>query len=363
MRSISLQIPLAKTDIGHAEHEAVARVMASGRLARGAEIAAFEREFAAWHGVRAAAMANSGTSALTCVLRALGVAAGDEVIIPALTFVATANAVLNCGAVPVLVDVLPATGNIDPGLLRRAVSPRTKAVVPVHLFGAAAAMDAILAAAHEFGLAVVEDAAEALGSRSGTRPAGARGDAGIFGFYPNKVLTTAEGGMAISDDEDLIARCAELANQGSNRTGYGMSARGNELSAALGRAQLATLEVRLAARRALAARLQEQLAARTGLTMLGYDGSERSWFTCPVVLPADSDRNAVRAALADARIETAAYFPAVHDIDGYRDIVHVPGPLPTSEDLGARLIALPFWPGMEPHVGTVCEQLARALDR
>ena len=249
MHSSNKHIPLAKTDIGPAETAAVTRVMHSGRLAFGPEITAFEREFSDWHRVAAAAMVNSGTSALICALRAVGVKPGDEVILPALTFIGTANAIANCGALPVLVDVCEDTGNIDPDKISNVINKRTRAVVPVHLFGRAADMQPIVEIAQEHQLAVIEDAAEALGSELNDRSVGTIGNAGIFGFYPNKVLTTGEGGMVISDDTQLIERARSIANQGRAcaDTSPGFSFRSTELAAALGRSQLQSLSKRITA--------------------------------------------------------------------------------------------------------------------
>lgn len=361
----TIQIPLAKSDIGQAEKDAVGRVMASGRLALGPEINAFELEFAAWHNVRAASMTNSGTSALTCALRAMGIGPGDEVIMPALTFVGTANAILNCGAIPVLVDVQSETGNINPDVIAAAINERTKAIVPVHLFGRPADLAATLDIAHEHSLFVIEDAAEAIGSRfrgsggESDTAAGAVADAGIFGFYPNKILTTGEGGMVISDDDALISRCKTIANQGVGvQTSPGMSFRGNELGAAIGRVQLASLTQRLASRAALATVYQHQLVSETGLNIFGFHDANRSWFTCPVLLPAGCDRIHLRAQMANDGIATAEYFPAVHTLPGYANLARSSGALPVSEMLGEHLLALPFWVGIESHIEFICERLA-----
>jgi perosamine synthetase len=363
MPTDKLQIPLAKTDIGQAERDAVARVMDSGRLALGPEIDAFEREFAHWHGVDAAAMTNSGTSALTCALRAVGVSPGDEVVMPALTFVGTANAILNCGAVPVLVDVEQDTGNLDPNEFEKAIGPRTKAVVPVHLFGVPADMGAVMPIARAHGLGVVEDAAEALGTRCGGGYAGTVGDAGIFGFYPNKVLTTAEGGMVISQDRALVERARAVANQGGGDavSSPGMSFRANELCAALGRAQLQSLDRRIGERNELARAYREALCERTALDIFGYGDGKRSWFTCPVLLPKGLDRDGLRNALAKDGIASGNYFPAIHTLPGFADLVAARRPLPVAESLGSRLLALPFWPGLEEHLDHLCTRLAKRV--
>lgn len=363
MHSNNKHIPLAKTDIGPAETAAVTRVMHSARLALGPEITAFEQEFSAWHRVAAAAMVNSGTSALICALRAVGVKPGDEVILPALTFIGTANAISNCGALPVLVDVCEDTGNIDPDKISNVINKRTRAVVPVHLFGRAADMEPIVEIAQEHQLAVIEDAAEALGSELNNQRVGTIGDAGIFGFYPNKVLTTGEGGMVISDDTQLIERARSIANQGRAcaDTGPGFSFRSTELAAALGRSQLQSLSKRISERVVLAAQYNNELSAVPGIEPFGYSCGVRSWFTFPVLLPAELNRAQLMHFLSADGITTADYFPALQTLSGLDGMLKTTGDLAVSEDLGQRLLCLPFWPGIQPHLTRIAETLARGL--
>ncbi len=351
---MTMKIPLARADLGPAESQAVARVMARGRLARGPEIEAFEHEFAAWLGVDGSVAMNSGTSALIAALRALGVGPGDEVIMPALTFVATANAILNCGATPVLVDVDTHTWNLGPESLEEAVSGRTRAIVAVHLFGLAAPMDDVLNFAHDHQLVVIEDACEAIGAEYQGRRLGGLADAGVFGFYPNKVLTTGEGGMVVSNSEDIIARCRAIANQGRSTEGFmndavpGFSFRCSELAAALGRAQLSTLDKRLTERTDLSERYARALASVPSLELPPPDDDGvRSWFAYPVLLPVGTDRARVMKHLDGAGIETADYFPAVHTIPGYGERLRLTGSLAVSTMLGERLLSLPFFSGLD----------------
>ncbi|MEC9252746.1 MAG: aminotransferase class I/II-fold pyridoxal phosphate-dependent enzyme, partial [Pseudomonadota bacterium] len=187
-----MMIPLARSKINEQEAAAIMRVIDRGRLALGPEVNAFEEEFARWLAVDAAVATNSGTSALVAALRAVGVRPGDEVIVPALTFVATANAVLNCGARPVLVDVLPDSWNLDPLAAAAAIGKNTRAIIAVHLFGLAAPMNELIALAQQANVALVEDACEAVGSTYGCQALGGLSDVGVFGFYPNKLLTTGE---------------------------------------------------------------------------------------------------------------------------------------------------------------------------
>ena len=366
-----MKIPLARADVGPAEARAVAQVMARGRLARGPEIDAFEREFAAWLVVDGAVAMNSGTSALIAALRALGVGPGDEVIMPALTFIATANAILNCGATPVLVDVDPHSWNLDPQRLEDAVSDRTRAIVAVHLFGLAAPMDDVLSIAHDRQLVVVEDACEAIGAEYQGRRVGGLADAGVFGFYPNKVLTTGEGGMVVANAEGIILRCRAIANQGRSVDGSmeagipGFSFRSSELAAALGRVQLRSLDERLAERTRLSECYARMLASVPSLGLPPVEEKNvRSWFTFPVLLPAGTDRAMVMQQLDTVGIETADYFPAVHTIPGYCERLRIHGSLTVSTLLGERLLCLPFWSGLEEQLmDNVVTALTAALAR
>jgi perosamine synthetase len=288
---------------------------------------------------------------------------------PALTFVATANAILNCGATPVLVDVDPRTWNIDPQGLESAVSDRTRAIVVVHLFGLSAPMDDLLGVARHRQLAVVEDACEAIGAEYRGQRVGGLADAGVFGFYPNKVLTTGEGGMVVANAERIISRCRAIANQGRYADGSvdevvpGFSFRSSELAAALGRAQLASLDERLAERTRIAGRytLALEEVPAIGLPPMDDEGL-RSWFTFPVLLPANCDRTTVMRRLDAAGIESADYFPAVQTLPGYAGRLRNHGPLAVSTRLGERLLCLPFWSGLKDElIGQVVDALTATL--
>ena len=348
----SKRIPLASTDIGAIEREAVQRVIRSGRLARGDEINSFESEFAHWLGVAGAVSVTSGTTALTIALRAAGVSKGDEVIIPGLTFVGTANAVLACQAVPVLVDVDPASWNIDISQIELAITSRTRAIVPVHLFGLAASMLEITQIAETHGLVVIEDACEAIGGRyedDADKLVGSLGDGAVFGFYPNKVLTTGEGGMFVSNSPDLLDRVSTLANQGRDRDGRmvepgGFSARISELTAAIGRAQLVTLNDRVLERRKIAQHYARSLESIESIRC-PVNSPFRSWFTYPIQL-LHADRSSVQATLLAAGIESADYFPAIHLLPGFAACVRCFGSLEVTESLGNSLISLPFFASM-----------------
>ena len=238
-------IPAAKPLIGAEEREAVDRVLQSGMLAQGSEVAAFESEFSAIVGNRHCIAVNSGTSGLHMALEALGLDTGDEVIVPSFTFAATANSVALTGATPVFVDIDPQTFNIDPKAIEAAITPKTKAIQPVHLYGQTAAMKEIMDIARRHNLLVVEDAAQAhMASLDGT-PAGAFGDAGVFSFYPTKNMTSGEGGMITTANDETARQSRLLRNQGMEKRYeneiVGFNTRMTDIHAAIGRAQLRKL--------------------------------------------------------------------------------------------------------------------------
>ena len=365
-----MKIPLARSKINEKEAAAIARVIDRGRLALGPEVNAFEEEFARWLAVGAAVATNSGTSALIAALRAVGVRPGDEVIVPALTFVATANAVLNCGARPVLVDVLPDSWNLDPLAAAEAIGKNTRAIIAVHLFGLAAPMSELIALAEKANVALVEDACEAMGSTYGSRFVGGLSDVGVFGFYPNKVLTTGEGGMVVSTDTNVVETARAISNQGYGSSGQllkrampGHSFRMNEFGAALGRAQLDSIESRLVERDRLAVKYIDALGSVNGLTMPLTDSeSRRGWFTFPLLLPQEIDRDRVMVAMKDQGIETADYFPALHDLPDYGDFCIQRSPLDTARDVGQRLLCVPLWEGLDDGtIETIAAELGKAI--
>ena len=365
-----MKIPLARSKINEKEAAAIARVTDRGRLALGPEVNAFEEEFARWLAVDAAVATNSGTSALIAALRAVGVRPGDEVIVPALTFVATANAVLNCGARPVLVDVLPDSWNLDPLAAAEAIGKNTRAIIAVHLFGLAAPMSELIALAEKANVALVEDACEAIGSTYGSRSVGGLSDVGVFGFYPNKLLTTGEGGMVVSTDSNVVETARAISNQGYGSSGQllerampGHSFRMNEFGAALGRAQLDSIESRLVERDRLAAKYIDALGSVNGLTMPVTDTeSRRGWFTFPMLLSPEINRDQVMVAMKDQGIETADYFPALHDLPDYGDFCIQRSALDIAKDVGQRLLCVPLWDGIDDGtIETIVAELGKAV--
>ena len=358
-------IPLARTRLGEAEHSAVGRVLTSGRLARGPEIAAFEAEFARFQSQSHACSIASGTAGISVVLAALGIGPGDEVLLPALTFVGSVNAILACGATPVLCDVDEESWNIDPNDARRRITSRTRAILVVHLFGLPADLAECARIAAECGLELIEDACEAMGAETSIGLAGSVGTAGGFGFYPNKVVTTGEGGMIVTDDRELHERCQAIANQGRDQRGHfvarGHSLRMTELGAAVGRAQLSSLAPRLRERVEIAERIAASLRELPVRLPCGTSRA-RSWFTFPIVLPDGSQRSRIVEAMAARGVETAPHFPALHRLGAPYAWLEPEVHTPVAESVGGRLLCLPMWEGMESvHLARVADALREAL--
>jgi perosamine synthetase len=368
-------IPLARPVLGEEEENAVIDVLRSGQLSLGPRLGEFERAFAARVGAPLASAVSSGTAGLHLALRAVSLEEGDEVVTSPFSFVASANAVLYERARPVFADIDPLTLNLDPQAAAAALSGRTKALLPVHIFGYPAEMPAFERLAEEHGLAIVEDACEALGAvhADGT-PVGARGHPAVFGFYANKQLTTGEGGMITLGSQALKERIDSERNQGRapdmgwlDHDRLGFNYRLSDIACALGIAQLARLEQMLAARALLAARYREALAGIEDLELPCPDrGAEvRGWFVFVVQLPRGADRVEAVRALAAAGIQTKPYLPAIHLLSFYRErFGHRVGEFPVCEDVAARSLALPFFPQMsEGQVARVAGALGQALER
>ena len=365
------EIPLARPVLDEAEEQAVLEVLRSGRLSLGPKLGEFERAFAARVGAPHACAVSSGTAGLHLALRAVGVCDGDEVVTTPLSFVASANVVLYERARPVFADIDPVTFNLDPAAARAAVTDRTKALLPVHLFG----YPADLTAFEQVGLPIVEDACEALGSVDADGiTVGARGHPAVFGFYANKQLTTGEGGMVTVADADLKERIDSERNQGRapdmdwlDHDRLGFNYRLSDIACALGLAQLERLDSMLAGR--------ARVADLYGAVLAGIDGLDlpcpevgrvrRGWFVYVVQLPREFDRDAVVRALAKRGVPSKPYFPAVHLMSYYRErFGHREGEFPVCEDVAARSIALPFFPEMtESQVARVAEVLRDVLGR
>jgi perosamine synthetase len=350
-------IPLAKPMLGEAEEKAVVEVLRSGQLSLGPKLGEFERLFAARVGAPHASAVSSGTAGLHLALRAVGVEPGDEVITSPFSFVASANAIIYCGATPVFADIDPVTLNLDPVAAEAAITPRTKAILPVHIFGYPADMPAFERIAQKHGLAIVEDACEALGAKHADGPAvGGRSNPAVFGFYANKQMTTGEGGMITLGDGAMKEQIDSERNQGRapdmgwlDHDRLGFNYRLSELACALGIVQLGRLERMLAERARVAGLYREALAEIDGLALPcpDADGDVRGWFVFVIQLPPGVERNAAIASLADRGIQSKPYLPAIHLMSFYRErFGHRAGEHPTCETVAARALALPFHPQM-----------------
>jgi dTDP-4-amino-4,6-dideoxygalactose transaminase len=384
---------MSSPDLTEAEREAVATVLRTPNLSMGGEILSFEAAFQDYTGSRHAIGVSSGTAGLHICVRAFGIQDGDLVITTPFSFVASANVLLYERAVPVFVDVDPLTGNIDPDQATQAAADLTqggkaarrwlprrgakhdsplKAILPVDVFGQPAEMDALNAAAEGAGLRVIEDACEALGAEYKERKAGTLGECGVFAFYPNKQITTGEGAVIVTDDDEAARMMRALRNQGRapgdtwlQHTHLGYNYRLDEMSAALGRVQLSRLSELLEKRDRVAAWYGERLAEMPGVTppQIAATTTRTSWFVYVIRLDKGIDRDGLSRRLAEQGVPARPYFLPIHlqpymiERFGYRE-----GDYPVTEDLGRRGLALPFSGVMsETQIEFVCQALYQAI--
>jgi perosamine synthetase len=361
-------IPVASPSFTGNEKAYVLDCLESSRISSiGEYLGRFEREFASFCGVRHAVACCNGTAALHLALLAFGVQPGDEIIVPTLTFVATANAVTYCGATPVFVDSLPSTWCLDPAEVEAKITPRTKGVIAVHLYGHPADMDAINDIARRHGLFVVEDAAEAHGAAWNGRKAGSLGDIGTFSFYGNKTLTTGEGGMVVTDDDALAERVRLYRGQGMDPLRrywfpvVGYNYRMTSLVAAVGVAQLERIEWLLARRIEVARWYREELAHVEGISwQLEDPRAVHAYWMFTVLLPDDPSQTPEErvAAMEKQGIETRRAFPPMHTLPPYleRDARY-----PVADAIARRGMSLPTWAGLtREDVVRVCSALTRS---
>ena len=336
-------IPIARPMIGAEERAAVDRVLASGMIASGPEVAAFESEFAELVDGRHCVAVNSGTSALHMGLLAAGVGPGDEVIVPSFTFAATANSVALTGATPVFVDIEPDFFGIDPAAVERAVTPRTVGVMPVHLYGHPAAMDALTDVAQRHDLAIYEDAAQAHAATVHGRPVGTFGTFAAFSFYPTKNMTSGEGGMVVTGDAELARKARLLRNQGMERRYenevVGFNTRMTDVHAAIGRVQLGRLAEWTRQRQANARFLDESLEG-VGVPAV-QDGCTHVYHQYTIRVPGDRDEFAGR--LAERGVGTGVYYPIPnHRLPSFGLDLD----LPETERAAREALSLPVHPAL-----------------
>lgn len=383
-----MNIPMSSPDLTAADRQAVMEVLATPHLSLGPKLPAFERLVCEYTGARHAVAVNSGTAGLHLCVRAAGIGPGDLVITTPFSFVASTNALLFENAIPVFVDVDARTGNLDPEQLRDALDhverylPRQaptpkgtlKAVLPVDVFGQPAPMDVLCALARERGLKVIEDSCEALGATYKGKQAGTFGDYGVFAFYPNKQMTTGEGGVIITDDDQAAAFMRALRNQGRapgdtwlSHTYLGYNYRLDEMSCALGISQLRRLDEMLSKREQVAAWYSDRLKGVDGVEtpFIAPETTRMSWFVYVVRLERTIDRADFARRLEARGVPVRPYFLPIHlqpymvERFGWRE-----GDFPVTEDLGRRGLALPFSGVMtEEQVEYVCQAIRTELSR
>jgi perosamine synthetase len=346
------RIPLSAPDIQPEDVELVTRVLRSNRLSIGPFVKELERDFADYIGTKYAVAVTNGTSGLHLCMRAAGIAEGDEVITTPFSFIASANCILYEKATPVFVDIDETSLNIDPALVARAVTGRTRAMLPVHIFGQPCAMDELQAICRDRNFALIEDACEAVGAEYKGRKVGTFGKAAVFSFYPNKAMTLGEGAVVTTDDQHWAELMQSLRNQGRSEggTGYfsdrlGYNYRLDEMSAALGVAQLARLDRLLAQRQAVAARYGEMLRGVPGIAVKRTLASttRMSWFVFVIHLDPHIDRDRVIEQLEAHGIPSRVYFAPIHLEPYYRQrFGFKPGDFPVAERVAASILALPF---------------------
>ncbi|MEX0653953.1 MAG: DegT/DnrJ/EryC1/StrS family aminotransferase [Phycisphaeraceae bacterium] len=384
------EIPLSQPDITDAEIEAVTSVMRSGRLSLGPRQDLFEQLVADRAGRAHGVAVSSGTAGLHLALVALGVGPGDEVITTPFSFIASANCILMVGATPVFVDICPTSMNLDPGKVEAAITPRTKAIIAVEVFGNPAHLERIEQVAQQHEIPLVEDACEGLGGVCHGRPIGSFGRVSVFGFYPNKQITTGEGGMIVTNDSRLADTCRSLRNQGRPTANYeghgatlnrggvwlehdrlGYNYRLSEIAAALGIAQMNRLDQMLDARRRVAGMYMRRLMDWDDLVIPTVEPDcehEMSWFVYVVRLNssyARTERDRIITGMRRHDVGASNYFPCIHLQPFYRQQHGFKkGDFPIAESISERTIALPFFNRMDDtQVELVCHTLKVMIQR
>jgi dTDP-4-amino-4,6-dideoxygalactose transaminase len=368
------EIPLSRPWIDEREEELVLEVLRSGRLSLGPTIDRFEKLAAERVGAPYAAAVSSGTAGLHMLCHIAGLGPGDEAITSPLSFVASANCFILEGAAPVFADVDPVTWNLDPATVEAAVTERTRAIVAVDMFGYPCELDELRAIADRYGLVLIQDSAEALGAEYKGLPLGSHGPSAVFGFYPNKQMTTGEGGVVVTHSEEEWQVLRSLRNQGRsyeagsswfNHVRLGFNYRWTDVQAAMGIAQLEKLDRILELRAAAARRYSDLLAALASVEAPSPDDDahRRSWFVYVIRLASDLDRAQVMAELRHNGVATAEYVPCIHLQPYMRERYRFgEGMFPVAEDTARRTIALPFYTGIDPQdQERVVEALAAAV--
>ncbi|MCH9646984.1 MAG: DegT/DnrJ/EryC1/StrS family aminotransferase [Deltaproteobacteria bacterium] len=365
-----MELPMAGSELDESDIQAVLNVLRSGRLALGPEAEAFGEELAQRVDARFGVAVSSGTAALHIAVRALGWGPGDEVLVPSFTFVASVNALLYEGVTPVFVDIDPRTFCLDPQCVEAALTPRTKGIMVVDVFGHPAPWGELLEIAQRHGLRLIDDSCEALGAEYQGRKLGSLADVSTFAFYPNKQITTGEGGMLVTDDPQIASLARSLRNQGRGEMGawlehprLGFNYRMSELNAALGRSQLARLDRFMALREQVAHMYTQRLAKVEGIKPPVVEPDVRmSWFVYVVTLDEGIQRDEIVRTLKTHGVPSRAYFSPIHRQPCAAQWAPEEGSLPVTEDVAARTLALPFHNRLsEAQVERVASALEEAL--
>jgi dTDP-4-amino-4,6-dideoxygalactose transaminase len=363
-------LPFTRPSIDEETIASVVEVLRSGWITNGPKVQAFEAALSDYCGGRTVRAFNSGTATLEVALRLAGVGPDDSVITTPLTWVATANVILEVGAMPVLVDVDPATRNIDLDRIEAAILPSTKAIIPVDLAGLPVDRDRLYAIAGKHNLRVIEDAAQSLGASWRGKPIGATGDFASFSFHANKNLTTSEGGALVLPADIDSGLCERLRLQGVQRFpdgGMDVDVLGGkfnmtDIAATIGLGQMKQLAGFTARRRELARRYFAAIDPALGLGMPLADFENSNWHMFQVLLPAGADRGRVIAAMKDRGIGVGVHYPPLHLFSLYRKLGFKGGDFPVAERIGATTLTLPLFPSMQDSdVGRVCAALADSL--
>ncbi len=369
-----MQIYLSRPDITEQEIEAVCDVLRGPNLSLGPKLGEFEQAFARYIGTKRAVAVNSGTSGLFLCMLALGIKSGDEVITTPFTFISTVTSIMMAGARPVFVDIDPVSLNIDPAKIESAITDKTKAILPVEIFGNPAGFDKICRIAQKHNLPVIEDSCEALGSVLNGKKVGTFGKMSVFGFYPNKQITTGEGGMILTDDDSLADLCVSLRNQGRSKAGgwfgherLGYNFRLSDINCALGIVQLSRIEQIKAKRKQVAKWYQEMLTDEDRIIVPAEPADcDMSWFVFVVRL-ADNfsreQRDRILERMRERSIQVSNYFPPVH-LQPFmaRQYGYKEGDFPVTERVCKSTIALPFYNNLtRDQVAVVCKALKDAI--
>ena len=369
-------IPMAAPDLSEEDVQAVLEVVRSGRLALGPKTEEFEYKLADYVGTKHAVAVSSGTAALHLIIRALGIGPGDEMLVPSFTFAASVNAILYEGATPVFVDVEPGTYNLDIEDLEHRITPRTKAIMAVDIFGHPVEWDGLLGIVDKYGLRVIDDSCEALGAEYRGRKLGQFGDAAAFAFYPNKQMTTGEGGIIVTNNGKIARLARSMRNQGRGEMGawleherLGFNYRMDEMSASLGVSQLSRIESFLTKRERVAGYYTERLQRCPWVRPPVVKPHVRmSWFVYVVTLAEGLERDPVIREMEALGVPTRGYFAPVHLQPYIKNMLGTePGMLPLTETIARRTIALPFHNNLteaqvERVVGALAEAVARASE-